>query len=152
MNEQRVTPREVEVRAATARDALGSDSIEWRGSNTSTITATTAEVLSVDALPLEQSGMVSVFEAWRALLGVDAEVHLIERSRLDSSSDVVSVIRSRLGVGAASYERDVVAAVRSVGWTIMAIDRIDLDQNGERQRWVDLRATDVVGQVHRDST
>ncbi len=152
MSEQRVTPTEVDVRAAAARAALGADSIEWTDSGTSTITATTAEVLSIDALPLEQSAIVSVFEEWRALLGIDAEVHLIERSRLDPPSDVVSVIRSRLGVGAASYERDVVAAVRSVGWTIMAIDRIDLDQKGERQRWVDLRATDVVGQVHRDST
>lgn len=152
MSEQRVIPREVEVRAATARAALELDSIEWSESSPSTITATTTQVLSIDALPLEQAAMVSVFEEWRSLLGIDAEVHLIERSRLDPPRDVVSIIRSRLGVGAALYERDVVAAVRSVGWTIMAIDRIDLDQNGERQRWVDLRATDVVGQVHRDST
>ncbi len=148
-----MTPKDLTMRVATARSALGPDAVEWRGSSGPTITATTAEVLCIDALPAEHAAMVSVFEQWRDVLDLDAQVHLIERTRLTPSGNVVTAIRSRLGLGCSPlFERDVVAAVRGVGWTIMAIDRIDVDENGERQRWVELRASDVVGQVRRDAT
>lgn len=144
-------PRDVKARAERARAARGADSIEWDGSNSSAITATTAEIFCVDALPAEQDAMVACLREWREQLGIDAHVHVIERSRLDQSSDIVSAVRSKVGFGGSSYERDVVAAVRSVGWTIIAIDRIDVDHDGEAQRWVDLRATDVIGQARRDT-
>lgn len=144
-------PRDVQARAARARAARGPDSIEWDGSNSSAITATTAEILCVDSLPAEQNAMVACLREWREQLGVDAHVRLIERSRLDQSDDIVSAVRRKLGFGGGSYERDVVAAVRSVDWTIIAIDRIDVDHDGDEQRWVDLRATDVIGQARRDT-
>lgn len=144
-------PDELARRGALARAELGAGSIEWSGSEAATIGSDTTDVLSVNSLPIEQSALLVVLHQWRRSLGTDAHIHLIERTRLDVSSAWIPTIRSRLGFGVEQFPRDVVAAVRRVGWTITAIDRLDVELDGERQRWVDLRATDVVGQVERET-
>lgn len=141
----------VEERASAARGALGEGGVEWERTGSSDISSTTRRVLSVDSLPSDHAAMLAVLGEWRSTLGIDAEIHLVERTRPDVEHVVVSAIRSRLPVGAAPFERDVVAAVREVGWTIVAIDRFDEKRDGIRQRWVELRATDVVAQVERES-
>ncbi|MDW3177123.1 MAG: hypothetical protein R8J94_07045 [Acidimicrobiia bacterium] len=143
-------PDEIARRGSLARAELGAGSIEWSGPKATTIGSDTTDVLSVNSLPIEQSALLEVLQQWRRSLGTDAQIHLIERTRLERSSTWISTIRSRLGLGVEQFERDVVAAIRQVGWTITAIDRIDVELDGERQRWVDLRATDVVGQVERE--
>lgn len=137
--------------AARRRPAAG-DVIEYDGDNAHAVTATTCRVIAVGVLPDGQRALVDLLAGWREALDIDAELHLIDRTRPDVDDSVVSALRSRLPGGAVAYERDVVAAVREAGLTIVAIDRFDVRVDGELQRWVDLRASDVLAQAHRDSS
>lgn len=138
---------ELDRRAAEARSGLEADAVEWTGERDEPFSATTSAVLCIDSLPDRQPDVVDVLGRWKRDLLVDAEVRLIERVRRPSSG-VASIVRFRRE----PYSRDVVAALRATGWVITAIDRIDVTVDGSTQRWVDLRAADVRGQVARDPT
>lgn len=146
-----VRTEEVHNRAVAARCRSASgDVVEYDGGNAAAITASTGRVIAVGVLPEDQRELVELFADWRGVLDIDAELHLIDRTRPDVDPSMVSVLRARLPRGPVAYERDVVAAVREAGLTIVAIDRFDVRVGDEVQRWVDLRATDVLAQARRD--
>jgi hypothetical protein len=138
---------ELESRVIEARSALDADAVEWTTDRDEPLAATTSAVLCVDSLPDRDADVVSLLGRWKRDLNVDAELRLIERVRRPPTG-IASILRR----GADTYGRDVVGALRATGWVITAIDRIDVTVDGSTQRWVDLRATDVRGQVARELT
>lgn len=144
-------PQELRERADAARAALGREGIEWTSSATPGLPATTSTVLSVASLPSTQRELVALFRSWTEQLDIEGEIHLIEQTRDQKRNPVLSALRTRRRNPVTS-DRDVVAAIRAVGWTVTAIDRIDVEHQGTPQRWVELRASDVAAQARRTSS
>jgi len=140
---------ELERRVTAARSELDADAdaVEWSSDRDEPFSETISTVLCIGSLPDSESDVVNVLGRWKRDLNVGAELRLIERVRR-TPSRITSVLRAHPD----SYSRDVVAALRATGWVITAIDRIDVRVNGAMQRWVDLRATDMRGQVAREPT
>jgi predicted fused transcriptional regulator/phosphomethylpyrimidine kinase len=140
---------ELERRVTEARSGLDADAdaVEWSSDRDEPLSETISTVLCIDSLPDSESDVVNVLGRWKRDLNVGAELRLIEQVRR-TPSGITSVLRAHPD----PYSRDVVAALRATGWVIAAIDRIDVRVNGAMQQWVDLRATDVRGQVAREPT
>jgi len=145
-------PREVTDRADAARRRQTPGAVEWNQDGSALIESTTPQVLAVGQLPVRIDRLRDVLSQWRTILGADAELHLIERTRPDASQSAFDSVRSLIPGADPRFERDVVALVREFGWTVVAIERFDVEIDGQTQRWVDLRATDVVAQVRRESS
>ena len=136
---------ELERRVAKARSELAADAVEWTRDGDEGLSATTSAVLCVDSLPDGDAEVMAVLERWKRVLPLDAELRLIERTRRESAG-----LGSLLPTRHHPYRRDLVAAIRAVGWVITAIDRLDVTVDGSKQRWVDLHATDLREQVARE--